>query len=88
MENGMPIVKWGLPVVLAAALTVSQALADGVLAPGKPAGTREAVRHSPNIYLISGAALVAVVGIAIALDHSSSAACGSACDGSTLGTAA
>ena len=75
--------KRGLIAVLVGILAVSQARADGGLTPGKPAGVREAARRSPSILVIGGAAAVAVVGIAIALDHSSSAVCSSACDIST-----
>jgi len=82
----MPSVKWGLAVVLAGALTVSQAQADGVLAPGKPAGVREAAGRSPSIWLIGSAAVIAVVGIGIAMAYSSNPVCGSACDNSTTTT--
>jgi len=61
-----------------AAMAGSQALAaDGSLAPGKPAGVHVAQR-SPNLLLISGAALIAVVGIAIAVSGSDNAACDAA----------
>jgi hypothetical protein len=67
-----------------AALVGSQAMAaDLSLAPGKPAGVREAQRGSPSLWLIGGAAVVAVVGIVIATQSSSDAACGSACTPST-----
>lgn len=62
------------------ALAGSQALAaDMSLAPGKPAGVREAQRGSPNLWLIGGAAAVAVVGIVIATQSDDNAVCGSAC---------
>ncbi len=66
----------------AAALVGTQALAADVsLAPGKPAGTKEAQRRarSPNLLLIGGAAAVAVVAVAIAVSQSDDAVCGSAC---------
>jgi hypothetical protein len=52
--------------------------ADGALAPGKPAGVRQAAR-STNLLLIGGAALVAVAGIAIAVSQGNDAQCGTAC---------
>jgi hypothetical protein len=62
-------------MVVVAAMAGSQALAaDGSLAPGKPAGVHEAQR-SPNLLLIGGAAVVAVVGIAVAISTSNNAAC-------------
>ena len=65
----------------AAAMIGSQALAADVsLAPGKPAGVREAARHSPSLWLIGGAAAVAVVAIVVATQSSSNAACGTACN--------
>jgi hypothetical protein len=64
-----------------AALIGSQAMAaDLSLAPGKPAGVREAQRGSPSLWLIGGAAAVAVVGIVIATQSSNDAACGTACN--------
>jgi hypothetical protein len=63
-----------------AALMASQALAaEGSLAPGKPAGVREALRHSPSLLLIGGAAVVAVVGVVIATQSSDYQPCGAAC---------
>ena len=66
----------------AAALVGTQALAADVsLAPGKPAGTKEAQRRgSPNLLLIGGAAAVAVVAVAIAVSQDDDAACGAACN--------
>jgi hypothetical protein len=65
-------------MVVVAAMAGSQALAaDGSLAPGKPAGVHEAQR-SPNLLLIGGAAVIAVVGIAIAVSGSDNAACDAA----------
>jgi len=52
--------------------------ADGALAPGKPAGVRQAAR-SPNLLLIGGAALVAVVGIAVAVSQGNDSSCGTSC---------
>jgi hypothetical protein len=69
-----------IAAVAAAALIGSQAgAADLSLAPGKPAGVREAQRGSPNLWLIGGAATVAVIGIVIATQSSNDAACGTAC---------
>lgn len=78
-------VKWGLTMVLVTTLAVSQAQADGVLAPGRPAGVRKASR-SPNILMMGLAGAVAVAGIAIAVAQSNDAVCGSACDASTVTT--
>jgi hypothetical protein len=77
-----------LTVALISMLAVSQAQADGVLAPGKPAGIKEAQRRArgPNLLLIGGAAAVAVIGVAIAVAQSNDAACGSACDTTTTTT--
>ena len=53
----------------AVAIVGTQALAADVsLAPGKPAGTKEAQRRarSPNLLLIGGAAAVAVVAVVVA----------------------
>ena len=66
-------------MVVVAAMAGSQALAaDGALAPGKPAGVHEARMGGPNLLLIGGAAVIAVVGIAVAISGSSSAACDAA----------
>ena len=66
--------------VASAVLVGSQAVAaDLSLAPGKPAGVREAQR-SPSLWLIGGAAAVAVVGIVIATQSSNDAVCGTACN--------
>jgi hypothetical protein len=68
-----------IAMAVAAAMAGSQALAaDGALAPGKPAGVRQAAR-SPNLLLIGGAALVAVAGIAIAVSQGNDSQCGTAC---------
>jgi len=70
---------------MAALLTGTQAMAaDGpLLAPGKPGGVKEAQRGTSHLLLIGGAALVAVVGIAIAVANSDDAQCGSACTAPT-----
>jgi hypothetical protein len=70
---------------MAALLTGTQAMAaDGpLLAPGKPGGVQEAQRGTSHLLLIGGAALVAVVGIAIAVANSDDAQCGSACTAPT-----
>ena len=68
-----------IAMAVAAAMAGSQALAaDGTLAPGKPAGVREAAR-STKLLWIGGAALVAVAGIAIAVSQGNDAQCGTAC---------
>jgi hypothetical protein len=68
-----------IATAVAAAMAGSHALAaDGALAPGKPAGVRQAAR-SPNLLLIGGAALVAVAGIAIAVSQGNDTQCGTAC---------
>jgi hypothetical protein len=67
--------------VASAAMVGSQAVAAEIsLAPGKPAGVREAQRGSPSLWLIGGAAAVAVVGIVIATQSSNNAVCGTACN--------
>jgi hypothetical protein len=77
-----------IAAALAAGMAGSQALAADVsLAPGKPAGVREAARHGPSLLLIGGAAAVAVVGIVIATQSSSNSVCGAACSAVTPSTA-
>ena len=78
--------KTGSAMAVAAALAVSPVCAEGTLTPGKPAGVREAARHSPNLLLIGGAAALTVAGVAIAVAQSNNAPCGSACDNSAVGT--
>lgn len=69
-----------MAVAVAAAMTGSQALAaDLSLSPGKPAGVRQAQHGHPNLLLIGAGVTVAVVGIVVATQSSSNAACGSAC---------
>ena len=65
----------------AAVLVGSQALAADVsLAPGKPAGTKEAQRRSrPNLLLIGGAAAIAVVAVVVATQQDDNSGCGAAC---------
>jgi len=54
-----------------AAMMGSQAVAaDGSLAPGKPAGVKQAARHRTNLLLIGGAAAVAVAAVVIATQSS------------------
>ena len=63
-----------------AAMMGSSALAaEDALAPGKPAGIKEAARHSPNLLLIGGAAVVAVVAVVVATQSDDHAVCGTAC---------
>jgi len=72
-----------IAMAVAAAMAGTQALAaDGTLAPGKPAGVRQAAR-SPNMLLIGGAALIAVAGIAVAVSQSNDSQCGTACSAPT-----
>jgi hypothetical protein len=69
-----------MAVMAAAAMTGSQALAaDLSLSPGKPAGVRQAQHGHPNLLLIGVGVTAAVVGIVIATQSSSNAACGTAC---------
>jgi len=70
------------------AMLGTQALAADVsLAPGKPAGTKEAQRRgSPNLLLIGGAAAVAIVAVVIAVQQDDGAACGTACTAPTTTT--
>ena len=64
----------------AAAMVGSSALAaEGSLAPGKPAGIKEAARHSPNLLLIGGAAAIVVGAVVFATQQDDNAACGTAC---------
>lgn len=70
-----------IAAVAVAAMATSQSLAADVsLAPGKPAGLHEAQRHSPSLWLIGGAAAVAVVAVVIATQNSNNAVCGTACN--------
>jgi uncharacterized membrane protein YdcZ (DUF606 family) len=71
-----------------AAMLGTQALAADVsLAPGKPAGTKEAQRRgSPNLLLIGGAAAVAIVAVVIAVQQDDGAACSTACTAPTTTT--
>jgi hypothetical protein len=65
--------------VAAAAMTGSQALADGALVPGKPAGVSEAQRHHSNLLLIGGVAAAVIVGVAVAASSGSSSCSAAAC---------
>ena len=65
-------------IAVAAALTGSQAVAAGAqapLAPGKPAGVREAARHRPNLLLIGGIAVAVVAGVVVAVATNGSSSC-------------
>ncbi|MFO1249175.1 MAG: hypothetical protein U1E93_13385 [Alphaproteobacteria bacterium] len=74
-------------LVVVAAMAGTEALAaDGVLAPGKPAGVEQARLRRPNLLLIGGAA-VAVAGIAIAISGSNNAGCDAAHCPTTVPTA-
>ena len=74
-------------LTVAAALIGSQALAADVsLAPGKPAGVKEAARHRPNLLLIGGAAALAVGAVVFATQQSKSYVCGAACTPPTTTT--
>jgi len=68
-----------IAMALAAAMAGSHALAaEGSLAPGKPAGVRQAAR-SPSLLLIGGAAVVTVVAVVVATQNSNNSQCGTAC---------
>jgi hypothetical protein len=70
-----------------AAMMGSQAVAaDGSLAPGKPAGVKEAARHSRSLLVIGGAAAIAVGAVIVATQSSDKAVCGSACSVPTTTT--
>ena len=76
-------------LAVATAMTGTQALADGALAPGKPAGVQQAQRHGHNLLLIGAAGAVVVAGIAIAVSNSGSSSCSAAncpTSGVTTGT--
>ena len=64
-----------MALAIAAAMTGSQALADGALAPGKPAGVQEAQHHGPSLLLIGGVTAAVVAGIVIAATNSSNSSC-------------
>jgi hypothetical protein len=73
-----------IAAAMSAAMAGSQAsAADASLAPGKPAGVKEAQRGSPSLWLIGGAAVVAVVAVVVATQSSNDATCGSACTAPT-----
>lgn len=67
--------------VMAAILSAPPAMAaDGpALTPGKPGGVKVAQRGSPSPLLITGAALLVVAGLGIAIATSNDTQCGSAC---------
>jgi len=67
-----------LAVGVALAMTGSQALADGVLAPGKPAGVREAQHRHRNLLLIGGVTVAVVAGIVIATTTGGGGSCSAA----------
>ena len=67
-----------LAMVVAGALTGTQAFADGTLTPGKPAGVQQAQRHGHNLLLIGAAAAVVIAGVAVAAANSGSSACSAA----------
>jgi len=80
--------KMALAAVSVAAMVGSQAMAadvSGALAPGKPAGVKEAQR-GPNLYLIGGGIAIAVVAIVVATQSGDDNNCGSACGPSTTAT--
>jgi hypothetical protein len=57
-------------------MTISPALAgDGALAPGKPAGVKQAQHHGPSLLLIGGAALVTAVAVVVAVEQSNNSSC-------------
>jgi hypothetical protein len=72
------VTKAVVGIAVAAAFAGSQAVAagrDGPLAPGKPAGVHEAVRHGPNLLLIGGVAAAVAAGVVIAVTTSGSSSC-------------
>jgi hypothetical protein len=67
-------------MMMAAALAGSPAIAaEAQLGPGKPAGVAGAQNSSPSLFIVAGAALVAVIAVVIATQSSSDAACGAPC---------
>ncbi|HEX4635286.1 MAG TPA: hypothetical protein VH189_03835 [Rhizomicrobium sp.] len=75
-----------IAMAVVAAMAGSQALAaDGALAPGKPAGVHPAAR-TPRLWVVGGAAALAVAGIAIAIGTSSNGQCGAPCAVPTTST--
>jgi len=70
--------KTAIAAAAVAALTGSQALADGALSPGKPAGIEQAQRHGHNLLLIGGVAAAVVAGIVVAATNSGGGACSAA----------
>jgi hypothetical protein len=86
--NAMMKFKIALAALSAAAMIGSQAMAadvSGALAPGKPAGVREAQR-GPNLYLVGGGVAIAVVAIVVATQSGGDNACGAACSPATTAT--
>jgi hypothetical protein len=79
--------KTTLVALSAVAMIGSQAVAADVsaLAPGKPAGVHQAQR-SPNLLLIGGAAVIAVVAVVVATQSSNGNSCGTACTPATTAT--
>jgi hypothetical protein len=67
-----------MAIAVAAAMTSTQALADGALAPGKPAGLQQAQRHGHNLLLIGAAAAVVLAGVAVAVANSGNSSCSAA----------
>jgi hypothetical protein len=67
-----------MAIAVAAAMTGTQALADGALAPGKPAGLQQAQRHGHNLLLISAAAAAVLAGVAVAVASSGNSSCSAA----------
>jgi hypothetical protein len=79
-------------MAVAAAMAGSQAVAaDLTLAPGKPAGVRQAQHGSPSLLWIGLGAAAAVAAVVIATQSDSDAVCGAACTSppvtTTTGTA-
>lgn len=65
-------------LVAAAAMAGSQALAAGAdmpLAPGKPAGVQQALRHGPNLLLIGGVAALVTAAVVVAVVNSNNGSC-------------
>lgn len=76
-----------LAVAVALAMTGSHALAEGMLAPGKPAGVQQAQHRHRNLLLIGGVTAAVVAGIAIAVTNSDNGSCTAAnCPNQTAST--
>ena len=78
-----------LGLAVGAGLAGSQALAAGAdlpLAPGKPAGVHEALRHRTNLLLIGGIGVAVVAGVVVAVATNGSSSCSAANCPTTVST--